>query len=187
MLQRGNRIVAQDVITRIDEALSALDTGAICLFAGMSTPTGFLDCYGGEVSRITYGDLFAVIGTTWGAGNGSTTFTLPNFMDRYPIGYGSNGVGYLTGQTLPNITASVKMRLNAGSTTIPIADATGAFYITQDSTSTSESRNWDPDALCGILNFQASRSNGIYGASAGSLGTGRVIPYSSTVRFLIKY
>lgn len=187
MLYKGDRIVAQDVIDYVTLAMSVVPCGTIIPFGGASVPNGYLRCTGAAVSRSTYLYLFNAIGTTWGAGDGSTTFNLPNFSDRYPIGAGTNAVGFLTGQSLPQITASVKMRLNAGSTTIPIANATGAFYITQDSTSTSESRNWDPDALCGILNFEAGRSNGIYGASIGSFGAGRVIPYSGTVMYIVKY
>lgn len=67
-----------------------LPPGVIQMFAGNSgsVPTGWLLCDGSAVSRTTYANLFAVIGTTFGAGNGSTTFNLPNFNNRFP--YGSN-------------------------------------------------------------------------------------------------
>ncbi|HEU0049789.1 MAG TPA: tail fiber protein, partial [Nitrososphaera sp.] len=50
---------------------------------------GWLTCNGQEVSRTTYALLFSIIGTTYGAGNGSTTFNLPNFQDRFLYGKGS--------------------------------------------------------------------------------------------------
>lgn len=53
-------------------------TGAVMAFAGSSAPEGWLVCDGSAVSRTTYADLFAVIGTTYGSGDGSTTFNLPN-------------------------------------------------------------------------------------------------------------
>lgn len=52
--------------------------GTIELWGGSTAPDGYLLCNGGAVSRSLYADLFAVIGTTYGAGDGSTTFNLPN-------------------------------------------------------------------------------------------------------------
>ncbi|WP_142850675.1 phage tail fiber protein [Telmatospirillum sp. J64-1] len=63
-------------------------TGEIRMFAGSSAPSGWLLCQGQAVSRTTYSALFAVIGTTYGAGNGSSTFNLPDFRGRAPIGVG---------------------------------------------------------------------------------------------------
>lgn len=51
--------------------------GSVIAFAGSNAPVGYLMCDGSAVSRTTYADLFAVIGTTYGAGDGSTTFNLP--------------------------------------------------------------------------------------------------------------
>lgn len=62
-------------------------------YAG-TPPTGWLECNGALVSRSTYSDLFALIGTTWGAGDGTTTFALPNANDRFRRGRsGSRAVG----------------------------------------------------------------------------------------------
>lgn len=57
--------------------------GVIMSFAGATAPAGFLICDGSAVSRTTYADLFAVIGTTYGAGNGSTTFNLPDLRGEF--------------------------------------------------------------------------------------------------------
>ncbi len=59
-------------------ANSGVPTGSILPFGGSSAPTGFLMCDGSAVSRTTYADLYAVIGDTYGSGDGSTTFNLPN-------------------------------------------------------------------------------------------------------------
>lgn len=64
-------------------------TGEVKMWPTATAPTGYLLCDGSAVSRTTYADLFAIIGTTFGVGNGSTTFNLPNFNDRMPIGAGS--------------------------------------------------------------------------------------------------
>lgn len=65
-------------------------TGEIKLYAGADTPTGWLVADGAPVSRSTYSALFAVIGTTYGAGDGSTTFNLPNLAGRFPLGVNSS-------------------------------------------------------------------------------------------------
>jgi len=63
-----------------------MPVGVILPFGGSSAPVGYLLCDGVEVSRTTYARLFAVIGTTYGAGDGSTTFNLPNLKGRLPVG-----------------------------------------------------------------------------------------------------
>lgn len=64
-------------------------TGMVLPFAGSSVPDGFLACDGSAVSRTTYAGLFAVISTTWGVGDGSTTFNLPDLRGRSIIGAGT--------------------------------------------------------------------------------------------------
>ena len=61
-------------------------TGTILPWSAASLPTGFLECAGAAVSRSTYSALFAIIGTTYGAGDGSSTFNLPNLADNVPVG-----------------------------------------------------------------------------------------------------
>lgn len=76
----------------VDDAVAAgtgAPAGAIVMYGGSDTPTGWLRCDGSAVSRTTYAALFAVIGTTWGAGDGSTSFNVPNFAGRSPIGQGT--------------------------------------------------------------------------------------------------
>jgi microcystin-dependent protein len=65
--------------------------GAISAFGGATLPDGYLWCNGAAVSRTTYADLFTAIGTTWGTGDGSTTFNTPNLKDRFLIGKADMG------------------------------------------------------------------------------------------------
>ena len=65
---------------------ASMPAGVITQFAGSTAPTGWLLCNGNAVSRTTYSALFTAIGTTYGTGNGSTTFNLPNFQGRVPVG-----------------------------------------------------------------------------------------------------
>jgi microcystin-dependent protein/phage-related tail fiber protein len=64
----------------------AIPAGAITMFAGGSLPSGWLWCQGQAVSRTTYSALYSAIGTTYGTGDGSTTFNLPNMGGRVPVG-----------------------------------------------------------------------------------------------------
>lgn len=66
----------------------ALYIGEIRMWSTGSVPTDWLDCDGSAVSRTTYALLFAVISTTFGVGDGSTTFNLPDFKGRSPVGVG---------------------------------------------------------------------------------------------------
>lgn len=63
--------------------------GTMWNYAGDTAPTGWLFCDGSAISRTTYADLFAVIGTTYGVGDGSTTFNLPDSRGRALIGVGT--------------------------------------------------------------------------------------------------
>ena len=60
--------------------------GMIMAFAKSATPTDWLTCDGSTVSRSTYADLFSVIGTTWGAGDGNTTFSVPDMRGEFQRG-----------------------------------------------------------------------------------------------------
>lgn|GEM_PF-2466969 len=71
-------------------------TGSIIFKATATLPTGFLFCDGSAISRTTYANLFSVIGTTYGAGDGSTTFLLPSLLSRSIVGYDSGDVNYNT-------------------------------------------------------------------------------------------
>ena len=63
-------------------------TGAMMLFGGAAAPDGWLLCNGAAVSRTTYAALFAAIGTAYGAGDGSTTFNVPDYQNRVAVGVG---------------------------------------------------------------------------------------------------
>lgn len=95
----------------VDEKVSAstgVPAGAIMFFGVKSIPDGWLLCNGANVSRTTYANLFAAIGTNFGSGNGSTTFTLPNLSGRFIEGTTSTGsVGNTYSAGLPNITGQI--------------------------------------------------------------------------------
>jgi microcystin-dependent protein len=77
-------------------------SGTIVAFAGSTAPNGYLIADGSAVSRTTYATLFAVIGTTYGTGDGSTTFNLPDLRGRTAVGLNTSEVGRTDVNTLGN-------------------------------------------------------------------------------------
>ena len=74
--------------------------GSVKMYAGSGTPSKWLYCDGSAVSRTTYAKLFGVIGTTYGAGDGSTTFNVPDFRGRVGVGVGTGTATGATAHTL---------------------------------------------------------------------------------------
>jgi microcystin-dependent protein len=67
-------------------AVGFMPVGVVVPFAGSTSPAGWFLCFGQAISRTTYAGLFATIGTTYGSGDGSTTFTLPDLRGRVVAG-----------------------------------------------------------------------------------------------------
>ena len=153
---------------------SGIPIGTIIAYAANSAPSGYLLCNGSAVSRTTYADLFAKIGETYGSGDGSTTFNLPNLTDRFIQGSGTAGTVKSAG--LPNITGSVG--INKTDYGVAGDEATGAFTKSGGVQTTSGGTS---KVSCVKISLDASRSNAIYGAST------TVQPPALTMRYYIKY
>lgn len=78
---------------------SLVPPGSVLGYGAASAPTGWLLCNGAAISRTTYAALFAVIGSTFGNGDGSTTFNVPNLQQRFPLGKAASGTGSTLGGT----------------------------------------------------------------------------------------
>ena len=97
-----NSLNTSDDKTRNAPSISAVESGlveytpvgSISLYSAATAPSGWLLCRGQAVSRSTYNDLFSVIGTTYGSGNGSTTFNLPNLQGNVPVGLNSSDASF---------------------------------------------------------------------------------------------
>lgn len=108
---------------------SSVPTGAISAYAGNSEnpPSGWLYCKGQAVSRTTYATLFGVINTTYGSGDNSTTFNLPNLSSKFPVGLGTEAWSNAIGETGGNASAVVLQHTHDISHVHPIDhDHTGA-------------------------------------------------------------
>jgi hypothetical protein len=153
---------------------AVLPTGSVIAFAGnpSSSPSGYLLCNGAAISRTTYAGLFAVIGTLYGSGDGSTTFNLPNLNDKFIQGSGTAGTSKAAG--LPNIMGNIQPV-----TEYVASSGSGALYNANSSSGYRGTYRNDGNRM--IIYFDASRSNSIYGAST------TVQPPALTMRFYIKY
>lgn len=76
-----------NIATTAFVSTNGVPSGTILTFASSTAPTGFLKANGALISRTTYAKLFAAIGTTFGAGDGSTTFALPDLRGYFPRGW----------------------------------------------------------------------------------------------------
>ena len=151
--------------------------GTIITYAANRLVDGFLVCDGAAVSRTTYARLFTVIGTTYGAGDGSTTFNLPLIENNRFIEYASEA-GHCKDAGLPNITGRIE---NYGDRT-GIQASFGCFYageVQNSIPSIGESVAPYTSEIKTI--FDASRSSAVYGKSD------TVQPKSITLRAMIKY
>lgn len=147
----------------------SVPVGFIGYFGANSVPESYLVCDGSAVSRISYKELFDVIGTTFGTGNGSTTFNLPNLIDRFPQGKATVGTQIAAG--LPNITARAGFNYIVSDGYVCFQNYSGAFYRT-DAGEGAGGRKWPGVGSTGDgrnyphFRFDASRSNNIYGKSS---------------------
>ncbi len=137
-------------------------------------PDGYLLCNGANVSRAQYADLFAAIGTTFGEGDGSTTFTLPNMSNRFCEG--ASAVSYVSAG-IPNYSGYVQnMVWDDGAN---YYGQSGALYLTAG----NRTRSWTGANGDGMkaLWVNAAWSNSLYGASS------TIQPVALKCLMLIKY
>lgn len=157
-------------------------TGTIIAFAGNTLPKGYLPCDGSKVSRTTYKKLFDVIGTTYGAGDGSTTFNLPNLTTKFI--QGSNTAGTVKSAGLPNITGWWAIRrTNVSDASADSVFCDGSTFYKEGSMGSEFTRLMDDGFKTSLhkIIFKASSSNAIYGNST------TVQPPALTMRYIIKY
>ena len=152
----GNLATTEDIAV-LQEAFAekGIPVGMVGFFA-MSTPPGYLMADGTAVGRETYPDLFAAIGTTFGEGDGETTFNLPDLIDRFA--QGSNTPGQKIEAGLPNITGGVGL-YNSNNTYGATRWHPGNYPGSGNSTS------FGSEGGAGYVEIDARGSNPIYGSS----------------------
>lgn len=134
--------------TTVEGALQALasntgvPSGTVVMWTTDAAPTGFLLCYGQAVSRATYSALFAVIGTTYGSGDGSTTFNVPDLRGRFPLGQddmGGSSANRVTATQADNLGQASGAETTSIAHTHTIGQTTDKYYSGGDSNATLDS------------------------------------------------
>ena len=149
----------------------SVPTGTVVPFAGATAPDGFLICDGSAISRTRYADLFAVIGTTYGTGDGNTTFNLPDLNGYVPWMDSSETLGGKSNGGLPNIIAEYQCETGVPNT------PGNAFY----NTGSMNRSNFYNNHVGSYMHFDASRSSAVY-----DNGT-TVRPAHTTMNYCVKY
>ena len=153
-----------------------ISTATIVPWSSASVPSGFLECDGTAVSRSTYSALFAIVGTTYGVGDGSTTFNVPDLADNVPVGKSNNKVLASTGgantvAATGNVGGSTA---NATLTTAQLASHT--HNVTPTLKNPGESRGTSP----GFSNVSAGGTDIPLTASSTGSGSGHAHNMSAT-------
>lgn len=177
-----------------------LPIGAITQFSGSIAPTNWLFCNGQAISRTEYSELFAIIGTHYGEGDGSTTFNLPDFIGRVPVGldvedpdfdalgdFGGEKTHTLTIDEMPNHNHVLKFKTSGSQ---PLEGNHGAYLLagTSDTAIDSTGGNQPHNILQPYLvtNFiiKAKQSVGIVGTVTNDIDdpNANAVPNARTVK-----
>lgn len=163
-------------------AALVMPSGALLQWPTATAPTGFLLCTGAAVSRTIYSALFAVIGTTFGAGDGTTTFNLPDFDNRFAVGAGDL---YSVGATGGSKDAIVVSHTHTATVTDPGHTHT---IPTTANVTTSGPNAMEDGSLNGGSYTVPSNTTGITVANSttGESGTNKNLPPYLGIYFIIK-
>lgn len=189
--------ISNPSLTQISQALAemlpklkplSVPTGMISAFH--TVPEGWLQCNGAAVSRTTYAALFAVIGTKYGSGDGSTTFNLPNLHHKFIEGTNTTSeVGQSVSAGLPNISGSTSWDVNGlGKANLGYSSCGSSRVSNSGAMSVTGGSYWacigssgsDYNGSNAVVNINAKNSNYVYGSSSV------VQPSSTRLLFCIK-
>lgn len=161
---------------------NSVPSGGLMMWPTVSAPTGWLLCNGTAVSRTTYAALFAVLGTTFGSGDGTTTFNLPNYTNRVPVGAGSL---YSPASTGGSKDAIVVSHTHTATVTDPGHQHPMAVGP-RDDTGTGSKTTFIPSGTTTLLTNAATTGTSVSISSAGSSGTDANMPPYLAMYFIIK-
>lgn len=161
--------------------IQGVPSGALSMWPTATAPTGYLLCTGSAVSRTTYAALFAIIGTTFGVGDGSTTFNLPNYTNRMPY-------GTTVGATGGSADAVVVSHTHTATVTDP-----GHAHVEQYNGGTAGGGNGISDSAVSISPTASSVSTAtattgisVSNSTTGVSGTNANLPPYLGINFIIK-
>ena len=175
---------AQKKQARTNIGADAIPPGTMMAYGGKSVPDGWLLCNGALVSRTIYAKLFAAIGTAWGAGDGSTTFKLPDADGRVMQGVtDASKIGKYIAAGLPNITGIANGLVNAkdaGSQAAITSFYTGCFSASEFTSQLSSNLHVGDNDHQVVLKMNANNGGSLFGSAT------TVQPPAAQVLMIIK-
>jgi len=164
--------IADGTVTTAKLSSATLQTltpaGTIGYFAMVSAPSGWLICNGAEISRTTYDDLFTAIGTTYGVGDDSSTFDLPDlrgkFIRSFDAGAGvdpdrdSDGAISLSqNDAMQNITGNISVNIGSSAGIYGANQSSGSLYTSSNVANETAGFEVYPGSFAKTINIDASR------------------------------
>lgn len=134
--------------------------GFVLPFYGETAPPGTLACDGSEISRETYHELFTVLGTKAGAGDGSTTFNLPDFRGCFIRGTGGNAaaLGVEQGDAIREISGSFSLRRLSAANGMEMTNASGVFSLSDSKETHNTVSSNTTERQAQVVNFISSKA-----------------------------
>ena len=153
-------------MANLQDIVNRSEVGAIKPWTKTTAPDGYLLCDGSAVSRSTYADLFGVISTTYGSGDGSTTFNVPQLQGKMPQGYDGNTYNLAGTGGANTVTVAVTNNQTANNATNQAVSITGSISNTALTTAQLSSHSHSFTAS------QNSTQNGYPGQERNTVGAG---------------
>ena len=165
-----------------------IPSGTIAMWPTVTAPTDWLLCDGTAVSRTTYSTLFVLFGTTFGAGNGSTTFNLPNYKNRMPYGADTVAIGATGGSANSVVVSHTHTATSTSTVTDPghlhnyFSNTGGAQGIAPPSSNVGDANGRQTSTATTGITVATATTNTTEGVS----GTGANLPPYLAINFIIK-
>jgi microcystin-dependent protein len=176
-------------------AAAEVPTGGMIPYGGTAAPSGWLLCDGSAVSRTTYADLFAALSTRFGAGNGTTTFNVPDMRGKFALGVATSGTGSTlggSGGTIDHVHTGPAHTHDPGTLAVPSGGAhthtTGAPSATTASVQNGAGVTSPTDTHTHDIASSGAHTHTVTGATAssGTGNTGTANPPFVAVNWIVK-
>jgi len=157
-------------MANLQDIVNRSEVGAIKPWTKATAPAGYLLCDGAAVSRSTYAELFAVVSTTYGSGDGSTTFNVPQLQGKMPQGYDGNTYNLAGTGGANTVTVAVTNNQAATNATNQTVSVTGS--ISNTSLTTAQLPNHTHKGISGGQPHPAGNVTGVHAPNPGQPNRG---------------
>lgn len=167
------------------ERRSGVPVGTLLMSASTSTPAGFILCDGQALSRTTYADLFTAIGTSYGVGDGSTTFNVPSMVGKFPVGKNAGDTAFQNLGTAGGAESHTHSLSDAGQADLAWSASGAQAHMRRVVGASYTSTGITNSNLSALTAETATENLGV--ALSGATDAGSSLPPYVTVNFIIKY